>query len=253
MSPSDRFFTRPSARLSRRVPPVISTWTNGLICRDALYLGHQTAMRFTGASILLMATIGGLAYALIHKPLHTPGYPSITLNNMADQSGLILVAAVAWWLVALLDVVVSIGVYRLYRLTHDRLATITAVLRAGYAVTLALAAFVLLNSALGGDSSIVYVGFERFELTWSAGLLIFGSHLICLGLLAHQSRTTPQPIGWLLICAGVSYLVTKVGWFADFALTAIEPFLALAMVFGELSFAIWLLVASRKPVTPIVS
>lgn len=245
----DGSITRISTRLSGRVRPV-STRTNTVLRPDSFHLDDRTAMRITGVSILLMAIVGGLAYGLIHMPLHMPGDPSATFKNTTGQSKLIVVAFAAWLLVALLDVVVSMGVYQLYRITHNRLAAITAGLRWGYAATLALAAFVLLNSALDDDAHIVYMGFERFEFIWSVGLLIFGSHLICLGSLAHQSRLTPKPIGWLLIIAGVSYLVTKVGWFAGYVLTDIEPVLAAAMIIGELSFAIWLIVANRKSDTP---
>ena len=70
--------------------------------------------------------------------------------------------------------------------------------------------------------------------------MVFGVHLCSLGYLVNKSENAPSVVGWLLIGAGISYLLSKGGGLAGFDLT-IEPILSAPMIVGELSFAVWLI------------
>ena len=80
-------------------------------------LDHHRLMQVIAASILLMAIIGGAAYGFVHATLHIAGDPyataTATATATAGKLDLVALAAWAWLLVALLDVIVSMGVYPL--------------------------------------------------------------------------------------------------------------------------------------------
>ena len=202
---------------------------------------HHRLMQVTGASILLMAIVGGAAYGFVHATLHIAGDPNATAAATAGKLHLVVLAASAWLLVALLDVIVSVGVYLLYQQTHLGLAVTSGGLRAAYAAIFVVATLALFDSALCGKASTIYLAFEQFEFIWSIGLMVFGIHLCSLGYLVIRSAFTPSTLGWLLISAGISYLLSKGGWLAGFYLTEIEPILAVIMIVGELCFAVWLI------------
>ena len=204
-------------------------------------LDHRRLMQVVGASILLMAIVGGAAYGFVHATLHIAGDPNATAEATAGKLDLVTLAASAWLLVALLDVIVSIGVYLLYQQTYHWLAATSGGLRAVYAAILVVATLALFDSSLNGKASKVYLAFEQFEFIWSIALMVFGVHLCSLGYLVNKSANAPSVVGWLLIGAGISYLLSKGGGLAGFDLTEIEPILAALMIVGELGFAVWLI------------
>ena len=205
---------------------------------------HHRLMQVIGASILLMAIVGGAAYGFVHTTLHIAGDPNATAAATAGKLHLVVLAASAWLLVALLDVIVSVGVYLLYQRTHLGLAVTSGGLRAVYAAILVVATLSLFDSALSGKASTVYLAFEQFERVWSIGLLVFGIHLCSLGYLVNQSAKAPSAVSWLLIGGGIGYLLSEGGGLPGFDLTEIEPILAVIMIVGELSFAVWLITRS---------
>lgn len=212
---------------------------------------QSTAKRTTGASILLMAIIGGAVYALIHQVLHSPGDPTGTLAAVNGNLGLVTLAATSWLLVALLDVVVSLGAFRLYRSTNEHLAMASACLRGAYAAVLTFAALLLLESGLSGNANTAYAAFAQFEFVWGVGLLVFGLHLFCLGYIARQSEFTPDIISWLLMCAGVCYLISRVVWLAGIEVAG-GVILAAVMIIGEFTFAVWLMASKAEKTAAVV-
>ena len=215
-------------------------------------LDDRRLMQVIGASILLMAIVGGAAYGFVHATLHIAGDPNATAEATAGKLDLVALAASAWLLVALLDVIVSIGVYLLYQRAHHSLAATSGGLRAAYAAILVVATLALFDSSLSGEASKVYLAFEQFETIWSIGLMVFGVHLCSLGYLVNKSATAPSAVGWLLISAGIGYLISKGGGLAGFDLAEIEPMLAALMIIGELVFAVWL-ITTRMEIEEVVS
>jgi|GEM_PF-236866 len=207
-------------------------------------IDHRRLMKVTGASILLMAIVGSTAYGVVHATLHIAGDPNATAAATTGKLDLVALAACAWLLVVLLDVIVSASIYLLYRRTNQWLAVASGGLRAAYAAILVFATLALWDSALSGQTSTAYLAFEQFESIWSIGLMVFGIHLCSLGYLVTKSAFTPSAVGWLLIGAGISYLMSKGGWLVGFDLADIKPILAVLMIVGELSFAVWLMARS---------
>lgn len=126
-----------------------------------------------------------------------------------------LTAQIAIGLIILLDAWLSLAFYRYYRLKSRTLAALTAGLRLIYTLAFLWAYAMLLN----GD---VF----HFYLIWEPSLVLFGAHLICLGLIAGRPFWTQV----LLVLGGLAYMTAYFNhdW---------EPYLVPAMLFGELSYA----------------
>ena len=142
--------------------------------------------------------------------------------------------------------VVAAGVYRLYRDTTNYLAAGSGLFRLIYAAVLIVATLPLAKVAINNDIDDAYHAFEYFETVWSLGLMVFGLHLASLGCLVIQSRFMTNPLGWLLIGAGISYLLDNGAGLSGLELIATHPLLVTLMTLGEFAFALWLLLPHVK-------
>lgn len=85
------------------------------------------------------------------------------------------------------------------------------------------------------------------------GLIVFGLHLLVLGLLAIKARGIPKWVGMLLLIASAGYLVTHtlglLGPGVEDIRGVMDQILTVPMAVGELAFALWLLLqGGRKPI-----
>jgi hypothetical protein len=92
---------------------------------------------------------------------------------------------------------------------------------------------------------------ESFETIWFFALIIFGFHLLALGILTHQSKNIHNFWGILLVFAAVCYAVIHSAKFLlpefENQVAIAEMILSLPMAFGEVGFAFWLIIRGGKP------
>jgi hypothetical protein len=85
----------------------------------------------------------------------------------------------------------------------------------------------------------VEVLIKSFRYEWSLSIVIFGIHLALLGYLVACSGYIPRILGVLLAIAGLGHMLYQLGPYH-------YPYLSLdflfVILFGELIFAVWLLV-----------
>ncbi len=137
------------------------------------------------------------------------------------------VAAVLVLLIATLDVVAGVALYPVLAPGGQLLARAATAMRVAYGAVFAVAAGLLLAPS---DT-------ERFQAVWDAGLLLFGVHLLLVGLAAVRAASVPTWIGVLVLVAGAGYAV-------DATLVALTPggFSVATVTFvGEVVLAIWLI------------
>lgn len=92
---------------------------------------------------------------------------------------------------------------------------------------------------------------QGFEAVWSAGLILFGVHLLVIGILALQAENIPKPLGVLLLLAGFGYIALHlcsllVPEYKGF-IQLVKWIFILPMTAGELGLGIWLLFRIPAP------
>ncbi len=204
----------------------------------------------SGISLLLMTAAAGFSFGVVHTTVYVPANAEITALSL-QHNQLLFVAGIAGWItIALLDVVVSAGVFRIYQSTSVGLATATALFRLIYTAVLAYAIFELVSIATTHDWQAGLSRIDQFLETWSAGLILFGVHLVLLGVVAARSTFTPRAISVLLVAAGVSYTIVEgaktVFSFDLMQYAAANVVFSLCMIAGELLFAFWLIAWYRQ-------
>jgi hypothetical protein len=202
-----------------------------------------------GVSLLLLAALAGFGNFVAVEGLVTRGDPARTAADVAASLWTFRLGVAALLGVVALDVVVARALQVFFRPVDRRLSLLAASFRLVYAGVF-LAAVVQLARVpglvgAGGDTmpAQVLARVDSFDRLWSAALLLFGIHLLLVGLLSYRSGYVPRLLGVLLLVAGAGYVVDT----AVAALSTGSPFEISTVTFvGELLLAIWLVVRGRR-------
>ena len=209
-----------------------------------------------GAAIMLVAALAGFGNLVVVQGLVTPGDASTTSRDILGSEGMFRLGVASLYLAALLDVVVAWALLQVFRPVHAELARLSAWLRLAYAVVFIVALSqlagipALLNNP-DGTSAFTQTQLQAqalgkadaFQDIWSAGLILFGAHLIGIGWLAYESGFVPRLIGALLVLAGAGYAFDSfVSVFTE------DPVFVVSNVtfIGEFLLGLWLLLRSRR-------
>lgn len=205
-----------------------------------------------GVSLLSMAILAGFSHGFVWNEIVVPNNPSATQQNLKVSSNLFLLGVAGWISILLLDIAVSFLLYAFFKDTQKVLARFMAVIRLVYSVILTVAVYHL--SQLTSSNAVEEIGhnIHLFENTWSLGLIIFGFHLVLLGILVIKNKTIHSLWGILLLIAGVSYTlihslyqIESLNHFTE----TLELILALPMTIAELGLGIVLWVKGGKKYT----
>lgn len=209
---------------------------------------EKRAGLIAGISLIVMAMAAGFAYGFAQDKLVDVS-AEIMKQNLLENQSLFYAVLAAWALIFTTDLIVSKALFNVFRHTNRRISAITALVRIAY--TLMLGVGILQLSSLvpllnGHEIKVdVRLPFALFERIWSAGLIIFGFHLIGLGYLSIKSKFIPALLGYLLYLAGVSYILIhaarQFALFGQPVIDSAETILAIPMALGELLLAIWLI------------
>ena len=223
----------------------------------------RTAAGWAAGGYLALFVLGIFANFLALSPVLQPGDAAGTAAALRESETSFRLGAVAFLGIFVIDVVVAWALWVLFRPVHRDLSLLSAWFRLTYTVVLGAAlgflyaALWLIGTpgALGeANDDAVLLALQTFDFTWVAGLAAFGAHLVVLGVLMLKARG-PRWIAWLLIAAGVAYVIDTVAHLllADYEASAglFVALVAVPSVVGEMSFAVWLLlVATGRRAAP---
>ena len=212
-----------------------------------IYDNHKKWGLLTGYSIVLMALVAGFVYGFVHSTIYKASDSDLTASLLLENFTLYKWGIVSWLVIVVLDIIVSIGLYFIYKDQLKKLATLSSFLRILYTFILGIAVAQLLLPFMhnsGSSKGLLY--FESFEKIWSLGLIIFGLHLLILGIVCLKSDFTPKFFSYFLVLGGLCYLLVQnlKSFFPHLSETTatIESILTAPMALSEISFAIWLII-----------
>lgn len=206
----------------------------------------------TGSALLLMAMVAAFSAPLI-SGIFVSGNPALTAQNLSTGFGKFTGSLIGWLIILALDLLVSIGVYVYYKKEKPKMAFTSAFLRLLYSVFLGVAIYQLLKLRLTTPAPEIYHHIQAFHSIWGWGLIVFGLHLIVLGILVKNAggkKWWTITIKAVLMFAGVGYLVIYAGMlFVPDPMgfkAAIEPIFLIPMILGEVFFALRMLIKGGK-------
>lgn len=219
-----------------------------------------------GISLIIMAVAAMLAYGYVFPQIFMEGDPLATWDGLTDNRILFFTGLGGWLIIFITDLLVTVSLFYFFRDTRKYLSMATAAVRFVYTMILGIALISLfkiipllnmndIDATQAGSRTLEAI--EAFQATWSFGLIIFGLHLLGLGILGIFHNRIPKIYGYLLLLAGLGYLVVHIsralsGIPAD-TVDLIESILMLPMALGEILLAIWLVIKGGRTKNEIAS
>lgn len=202
----------------------------------------------TGLSLLLMALLAGIGYGYAFEQIQTWSVSPEMEWLMEEVNSLILLFLFCFAGIFLLDVLLAWTLYRLFSPFTSAYSQLLGWTRLIYSVMLAISLLHVLElldiSQLNLDRAFVQSTLDRFLHFWSFSLILFGVHLLLLGLAMKKSKRIPNLLSYMMLLAGFCYLVFHL---SDVFIPLFQPYkasiemiLAVPMALGELAFAIYL-------------
>ncbi len=212
---------------------------------------NRTVARITGYTLLLMAVITGFAFGFALPKIFSTTQLDFVQRNLTSNLQLYKFMLLTILIVILLDTLVSLTLYLYFKNVNRKIALLSGILRIVYTVIFGIATFYLTINLNHTEISneILIKNFQLFQSTWSAGLIIFGIHLLLVGILMRLDTRIPKILWYLTLIAGISYIVIhflKLTLAQSDIVTNLEMILALPMAIGELGLAVWLIIKGGK-------
>jgi hypothetical protein len=218
---------------------------------DTTRHANRRAALLAGLGLLVMALLAGVGNFVAIQPVIVVGDAARTAENIAAGTAVFRLGILALLVVAVLDIVVAWALRTLFAPVAADLASLVAWLRVGYAAVFVAAIGHLLAAVRAAEDPASAPGaldqLLAFTDLWNLALVVFGLHLMLLGVLAWRSELAPRVIAVLVAVAGTGYLVDGV----MVVLLAAPPVgLAQFAFVGEVTFLGWLLVHARRLAAP---
>lgn len=197
-----------------------------------------------------LSLIGGASYFIIFFAAIFANFFVIEsllndpVNTVVENGTFARAGILAFMITVVFDVVVAWVLYELFK-SHP-LSGLSALFRMMHAAIMGAAIFALPMALAATESAEILRQVELFNTIWLIGLFFFGVHLILLGNIIGR----PKIIAIFLVIAGVMYMVDTAAHFMmpnydDYA-SIFLALVAIPSIFGEMSFAVWLLIKGGK-------
>jgi len=166
------------------------------------------------------------------------------LNTILQNHIVVRIGILAFMITVVFDVVVAWALYELFK--ENSLSGLSTLFRMMHAAIMGVAIFALYMALASNTGQDILNQADIFNIIWLIGLFFFGVHLILLGKIISK----PKIISLFLVIAGIMYMVDTA---AHILLQNYETYssvflalVAIPSIFGEMAFAIWLLVKGGK-------
>lgn len=224
---------------------------------------QRTAALTAGTGLLIMAFVAAFSYGYAHSALLTQGDANATLQNLITHKNLFRAELAGWIIILILDIIVAWSCYLFLKPVNQPLSLLGAWLRLVYTAILGTAVMNLIFVQLLTSSTEYSQGYtpaqlgvqimlhlKAFDTMWSVGLIVFGGHLLILGILALQAGNVPGWIAVLLLIAAAGYILTHLCklFLPEYEGIGkiLEYIFIIPMSAGELGLGIWLLFRGGK-------
>ncbi len=211
--------------------------------------GRRTAAVAAGAGLLAMAALAMPANAVLQPLIGAVG-PAELAGRVADGPVAARLAVLAFVGVVVLDVLVAWGLARFLARDTPSLAAVAGWLRVAYAAMLGAAVMRLGEGVRAGDAAVAWAEVQGFAEGWRLALVVFGVHLVLVGVALLRGAAAPRWLAWAVVLAGLAYAVDNVvrTLLADPSSSGLAATVVVAVpaMVGELGLAVWLVVRGRR-------
>jgi Domain of unknown function (DUF4386) len=215
----------------------------------------QALARFAGLLYLVIVVAAIIAHFYVPAQILVPGDAAATAANIQASGTLFRIGIGSEVIILLIEVGLSIVLYRLFKPVSKTLSLVAAVFRLAmtmiHAVNL-LNYYLVLLLLSGADYLTVFEADQLQALAllfldahsygFTIGIVFFGLHVFMLGCLIFTSGYFPRAVGGLYILAGCAYLIDSPALLLVPGYGATPVVFALLIAIAEIGFPLWLLI-----------
>jgi hypothetical protein len=215
-----------------------------------------------GIAIIAMTIAATIANDVTIGKLVVERNETVTLKNILASKTTFNTGILCWLIILVSDVVAAWGLYIFFKPVSKNQSLIAAWFRLIYAAMLAVAIFNLVNVHIliqqavpsAADLTIqlsreVMFYLDAFDTTFSFSLIVFGIHILLVGILVLKSGYVPKIFGIILITAFAGYTIINMSniLFPEYkdAMKIVEWIFLFPML-GEVALGIWLLIKGLR-------
>ncbi|KAG2389571.1 hypothetical protein C9374_014131 [Naegleria lovaniensis] len=169
----------------------------------------RMASLVSGISLILMFFVAMYSEMFVRVAMIQPNEKETTRSNIIQnriqfQSGL-----VGYLVILACDIISAISMYQVFKSISVALSWWVGCLRMIYSVIFGYAILQLFKgyAVVMSDGKDFMDYFNSYESIWAFGLMIFGVHLVLLGILARRSSFVAKWISLMIVVAGVAYFL----------------------------------------------
>lgn len=214
--------------------------------------------KFAGLLYLVIAISGGFSIGYVPSVVMAAGDAAATASNLMENQGLFRLGIAADIVVFLLEIVLTVILYKLLKPVNQTLSLIAAFARMSMAVVMGLNLlnyFIPLHLLSGSEylnafeptqlQALAMVFLEAHQSAIHIWGLFFGLHLVVLGYLVIKSGYFPKLLGLLMLVGSFGYTLESLAAFSFPGIEAVSMLVTILLVIvvvGELGFTFWLLI-----------
>ncbi len=207
----------------------------------------------SGALYLIIAVCGGFGFFGGYESLIISGNANATAQNILESVFLFRLGAVADSIVFLLEIILTVLLYRIFKPVNKTYSAIAAYARLAMTTMIGmniLNKLIVLHLMSGADYLLVFNqdqinalvllflnAYSYVSLIWG---IFFSLHLLVIGYLIIKSTFFPKVLGFLFYFASAGYFIDSVGYIILPQYGDIYTWIVLSTIPAELSFALWL-------------
>ena len=211
--------------------------------------------RVTGALYLWIMVAAMFAEGFVRNRLIVSGDAAETVRRIAASQPRWRWGVIADVTTTLCDVAVAVLLFILLKPAGKLFSLGAAVFRLVYSAMMAASAallvaplFLIKNAPAGTEMQmLVSYSLSLHQTMFSLGLIVFGIHLVMVGVLIARSTFLPRLIGLALTVAGVCYVTNSVtGLLAPDVASGLFPWILLPGFLAEGALTLWLLIVGAN-------
>lgn len=213
---------------------------------------NKNIAKLTGYSLLLMAVVAGFSFGFALPKIFETAKLEVVQNNLNSNLPLYKNMLLGNLIILLLDIVVAWSLCLFFKNDNKKLAMYSFALRIIYTVLFGIATYYLAINFIhpSESTSIIIDNYNSFQKIWSIGLIVFGLHLLVVGILMKLHKLIPRILWYLTLIAGASYIlihgIKTISPQSAELTNLLNIILGLPMALGELGLAFWLIVKGAK-------
>ncbi len=167
----------------------------------------RTFARLTGYSLIIMAISAGFSLGFVFPKIFNESQLYFAQSAIAENVNLYKWMLIGLTIVLLLDILVSYSLYEYFKNDNKKMALLSSIFRLLYSLLFGIAIFFLSKNIGQSNNTLVIENYNLFQMIWSIGLIVFGIHLLIVGVLMKLHKVIPKILWSLMLIAGMSYIL----------------------------------------------